>query len=172
MAPTASELARRARRAAMNKYQKKADTNLDGRLNDQERMQAALYEENWDKLNYTTPPASEYGDEEVPTLVAARPIRASGAAVGGMTMVGQAKLGLTAKEMPLDPNTGLPMALNYMGVELGEGKDFGTYAGKCRKWTEPEKVIIKAHMAWKKELEAKWAAKYSCAPVKPKCTYV
>lgn len=149
--PTEKELARRARRAKLNKYQKLADVNKDGNLNDEERRQARMYEELWDNLGINTPPASVYGDEEKKTANA-----------DGETPLGP---------LPTQISKASLVANTFNGVALGTGYTFGTYAGKCRPWTTAEKATIKLHMAWKKKQEAKWAEAYGCVPVRPSCGF-
>jgi hypothetical protein len=157
VAPTQQELARRARRAAMNKYQTTADKEKNGFLNEEEERQAGMYRINWTNLGFETPPASEYGDDDVEATATAE----------GATLAG------TPKVMAVNAAADGPTVkkTNYLGVPLGTF-EFGTYSGKCMKWTALEKATIKEHMGWKKALEKRWAEKYACQPYKPKCSYV
>jgi hypothetical protein len=143
--PTTEELARRERRSKLNKYEKLADVDKNGILNDEQMKNAMLYKTNWDRLGLATPEPSEYGDEEEATVEDAPPTTIFAAAI-------QPK--------------------SFMGVVLTPPKEFGTYAGKCRRWSDTEKATIKIHMKHKEHLEAKWAEKYACSAVKPKCVYV
>lgn len=161
--PTQEEKDRRLRRSLLNKFQKLADTDKDGRLTVEEGGQAKLFEQNWTQLGLRTPEPSVYGDD-----VPSAPTPAS-EPTGAPT------------DLPVEPYTGPISAASFtyvpkttfMGVPLPFGTEFGTNAGYCRRWTLAEKRIIQQHMKYKKVLEKRWAEKYMCQPtMKTKCMYV
>lgn len=149
-----AEQARRNRRARLTKYELLADANGDGILSMEESRQAKLLEQNWDRLGLADPMEMEEITSGVETVSA----------------VAQASVEAEPTVTGVNPAAAAAPP-SFAGIVLT--KDFGTYAGQCRKYTAEEKATIKLHMEAKKKQEEKWAIKYQCAPsMKNKCAYV